>query len=93
MRSITSLPASLAIVKLDDRHFQLTDPSAPLADLCLGVFPTLKAAESFADKLAKIRERSLRSGTQGELLGTSGPLDPSSRLTKRRVPENLRSLN
>ena len=57
MKSMLTIPGSLAIVKLDDRHYQLTDTSVPSIGLCLGVFPTHAAAESFAAKVASIRAR------------------------------------
>jgi hypothetical protein len=53
---IAEIPGSLAIVKLDDRHYQLTDISEPSIGLCLGIFPSDDAARSFAVRIASIRE-------------------------------------
>jgi hypothetical protein len=57
MKSVMQIPGSLAIVKLDERHYQLTDTSVPSIGVCLGVFPTHAAAESFATKITEIRSR------------------------------------
>jgi hypothetical protein len=57
MKSISQIPGCLAIVKVDERHYQLTDTSVPAIGMCLGVFPSHAAAESFADKFVRIRER------------------------------------
>lgn len=52
---ISEIPGSLAIVKLDERHYQLTDLSTPSIGLCLGIFPSDGAARSFAAKIGNIR--------------------------------------
>lgn len=52
---ISEIPGSLAIVRLDERHYQLTDLSTPSIGLCLGIFPSDGAARSFAAKIGSIR--------------------------------------
>ena len=89
MRSI-SLPGSLAIVKLDERHYQVNDTSAPSIGICLGVFPTQGAAESFADKLTKIRERATVNRSVRQSL-FSGRV--SERVFDRQIPNSLQSIN
>ena len=55
MKVISQIPGCLAIVKMDERHYQLNDTSSPSIGLCLGVFPSDEAARSFAEKMSKIR--------------------------------------
>jgi len=66
---IAEIPGSLAIVKLDDRHYQLTDISQPSIGLCLGIFPSDGAARSFAARIASIRALG---STQSRVVTTDG---------------------
>ena len=89
MRSI-SLPGSLAIVKLDDRHYQVNDTSAPSIGVCLGVFPTQGAAESFAGKLTKIRERA---SVDRSIRQSAFSCRIPERIYDRQIPNSLQSIN
>jgi hypothetical protein len=55
MNSKLQIPNWLAINRIDDRHYQLTDVSTASIGLCLGVFPCREAAEALAAKIAQSR--------------------------------------
>ena len=77
MKFISQIPGCLAIVKLDERHYQVNDTSRPSIGLCLGVFPNDEAARSFADKIAKIRTDQPDGYLRDQLARVGPPFKPA----------------
>jgi hypothetical protein len=93
MKSVSQIPGSLAIVKLDERRYQLTDTSVPSIGLCLGVFPSHAAAESFADKFAKIRARAPAGQSKDRSTPLGAPETLPTPMTPQRAPQIAQSIH
>jgi hypothetical protein len=74
MNSSDLLPSWLHIVRIDDRHFQVTDTSVASIGLCLGVFSCREAAETIASKIARSRVASKQDFDPSLLRGSNASL-------------------